>query len=98
TVVGILGIVTLGVGNFLWLLAGRRSVGGRRDDLLTVLEGSDALPLASRDPSPAVDDVVAVAGTARFHRAGCLLVDGKAARAVPQERRGDLRPCEMCRP
>jgi hypothetical protein len=98
--VAILGIVVIGAGNFLWLLAGRRAVGARRRTLLEGLEALDADVLASgtdttRDDAPIY---LTIAGSTRYHLPSCLLVRGKAASSVDPKKRRGAKPCEMCRP
>jgi hypothetical protein len=95
TVAGIVGIIVLGMGNAFWLLAGRRAVGARRARVLDMLESLGAGRPVGAAPSAAF---VAVAGSNRYHVESCLLVRGKAVRAVRPSARGRRRPCEMCRP
>jgi hypothetical protein len=87
-------------GSIAWLAAGRRAVRARRLTVIGVFDQRGFLRSAGARREPATDDVVAVSGTTRYHRADCVLVRGKVA--GPVARRGDaadgLRPCEMCRP
>lgn len=88
-VTAVVGVLILGAGNALWLLAGRRAVGVRRSRLVQVLEahpdGADIL--AEVDPT-----LVTVPGTARRHRVTCMLVHGKRTVAASDQ----LDPCEIC--
>jgi len=85
----VVGVLILGMGNALWLLAGRRAVGSRRAQLLDRLE---AVPAEAEVDASSDATLVAVPGTARRHRATCPLVRGKRTVAGGE----DLRPCEMC--
>lgn len=98
-VVAILGIVVLGIGSFLWLLAGRRALGTRRAVVMDAL--ATRLAAATGEEATTVDEpLVAVAGTVRYHRPDCQLVTGKDIRAatLAAHRRVRRRPCEMCEP
>jgi hypothetical protein len=98
-VVAIAGIVVIGAGNFLWLLAGRRAVGARRRTLLERLEALDADVLSpTRDVVGPSSTYVAVAGSARYHLPSCLLVRGKAVSPIDPKKRRGAKPCEMCLP
>lgn len=101
-VVGIIAVVVIGVGNFFWLLAGRRAVGVRRGVLLDALDVAVPSGSAALRPGVAVSGrtaaFVAIAGSTRYHVASCLLVRGKPAAALDAEGTRDLVPCEMCRP
>ena len=99
-VVAILGIIVIGAGNFLWLLAGRRAVGVRRRRLLEGLEALDAgaLVAGAEGASADVPMYVTVPGSARYHLPSCLLVRGKSASPVEGKKRRAAKPCEMCRP
>ena len=89
------GLLLGGFGATSFLLAGFRRV---YLDVGGLLEAgrTPAAPAAFSAGAP----LVSVAGTTRFHRASCLLVDGKAA--VPGSREEHLQAgrtsCEMCRP
>lgn len=103
TVVAILGVVALGVGNFFWLLAGRRAVGSRLADVLVALElhadRADAgRAVAGLDAAVAADVTVVLEGATRYHRPSCLLVQGKSMAPATEQQRDDQRRCEMCRP
>lgn len=100
-VVGVVAVVVIGVGNFFWLLAGRRAVGVRRNVLLEALDA--ALPQSTSAASiPGVvvagraASHVTIAGSPRYHVPSCLLVRGKATNSVDGAARHDLTPCEMC--
>ncbi|MHB8467173.1 MAG: hypothetical protein ACYDH6_05615 [Acidimicrobiales bacterium] len=92
-VVGIVAIVVIGVGNFFWLLAGRRAVGARQASVLGAI--ADA-PRAVRPATPGAS-LVAVDGSTRSHLPSCLLVRAKAVTAIDHPD-PSLRPCEMCQP
>lgn len=104
TIVSILGVVALGVGNFFWLLAGRRAVGVRRAEVLEEVGAHLGLDVAPDSGAPddtvvtAATAYVVVPGTDRFHLAECLLVAGKAVTSPAELDMGSFRPCEMCRP
>jgi hypothetical protein len=77
---------------------------GRRMDRLDEVERKiDRLYqlLTEEAPSPAVDDLVALAGGRSYHRPGCRLVEGKAG-AEPIDVAGvaerGLAPCRLCDP
>lgn len=97
--VGIAAIVLMATGNLFWLLSGRRAVRMRKQELLERLDVVlEAFEGASALPAPA-DTRVVVPGSPRYHRADCLLAQGKAVRAMPANGRGKkLEPCEMCDP
>lgn len=102
-VVGIVAVVVIGVGNFFWLLAGRRAVGVRRGVLLDALDAATpSSASAALRPGVAVSGrtaaLVTIAGSTRYHLPSCLLVRGKSAAAVDADGARDLVPCEMCRP
>jgi hypothetical protein len=100
-VVGIVAVIGIGIGNFFWLLAGRRAVGGRRRALVDAL---DAATLQRSSPSHTGNGSatakapahVTVAGTSRYHRPSCHLVRGKPATPVRDVK--NLTACEMCQP
>ena len=97
----LLGLALVGLGSALLVV----QVLGRQARLLRrLLEESRVAagpgPAPGSGP-PSGDGVVLVArGAKRFHRPGCLLVEGKEARRLKPAtaaRRG-LRPCEVCDP
>jgi hypothetical protein len=101
----IVGFLAAAVGNGIWLLAGRRTVGRRMQSLLDL----DALgePVGSLAPvsmaqARPVDPTVFVAPSAgtRFHRADCMLVRSKDVRVAGRDehRRNGLVACEICQP
>lgn len=82
-----------------WVSAGHRAVLARRVEVVALLE--DRIRLGSDTGATSDGSVlVSVAGTARFHRADCLLVRGKDVEMFPAEFRRLRRriPCEMCCP
>jgi hypothetical protein len=93
---GVLATVVLVVGFFSWVWSGRRAVRGRRRALFDELLATE-LP-ADSTAELATADLVAIAGSKRYHRADCLLVAGKPVRRVAATRRATRRPCEMCEP
>jgi len=97
--VGIVGLVVLGTGNGVWLLAGRRAVGQRRRLLVADVD-VDSLPrpgvaVTAEHPLP-----VAATGMRRFHRPECPLALGKpVVAATPDEHlEAGRAPCGICRP
>ena len=112
--VGIAGLVILGVGSLLWLLAGRQAVAARRS--LVLREVVAHLPMGRLDvvsaghippvpgqggtPSLRAGLPAAVPGTARYHRQSCVFVLGKEAPALAaQEHEAAGRvACEVCAP
>lgn len=101
--VAIAAVIGIGLGNFFWLLAGRRAVALRQAELVERLEAAFGSAVAASGPDPAEEPtaatLVVVPGTRRFHRSACLLVQGKAgAGPAGNGPPSDLRPCEMCLP
>ena len=78
-----------------WLLAGMRAVRGLRDssvrEVRALLTRRSAVAVA-----PAVATLVTAPGMTRVHDAGCLMVRGKAVRAV--RGRSALARCQICLP
>lgn len=97
--VGAAGLLIVGAGNCLWLLAGRRAVGERRRLLLDRYEavGGELEPPHTNGSGP---KPVTVTGMRHYHRPGCQLVEGKAtsAASVAAHRRARRHPCGMCNP
>ena len=100
-VLGIVGLIVTGIGNFFWLLAGRRTVALRRAQVLATMESDDG-PLAAASERVAAaaepSTLVAVKGSRRYHRPACLVVNGKAVHRVSDAEVARLQPCEMCGP
>lgn len=95
--VGVVALAVIGAGNLLWVVSGRRAVRVRRDELVSGIEALGVVAAARlADSGDEVVRRVAVAGTDRYHREGCLLVRDK--RVKPVRSTGRLRPCEMCDP
>lgn len=94
-------VVAVGVvasGGLSWIGKGRRAVRRRHRELMDLVEPRTAVlkPVAAG----AATDVVALAGSSRFHRADCLLVRGKDVLVLSSsadQRRRHI-PCEMCQP
>jgi hypothetical protein len=95
---GVGGLLVLGTGNCIWLLAGRRALGERCGWLLGHL---GQLPVgASVQDNGAAPEVVSAPGMAHYHRPDCQLVIGKRAtpESAAERRRHGRRPCGMCCP
>jgi hypothetical protein len=87
------------VGNFFWLLGGRRTVGDRWSQVMASLESDGGIVSRSNGRASTDRDqlrFVTVEGSRRYHVPTCLLVQGKSVQPVREA--ADLRPCEMCRP
>ena len=82
-------------GCYAWVSAGRRAVRERRAALIGALELALPAPSVVLVDTEAGDGLVTVAGTQRYHRAGCLLVRGKVVEPASAHGR---TACEMCRP
>jgi hypothetical protein len=64
-------------------------------------EPSEAEPPEAEPPATApAGDVWVVSGRSRYHAAGCLIIEGKDAKAVPadQAREDGLMACSLCEP
>lgn len=87
-------------GSFAWVAAGRRAVRLRREKVLGQLERHGLLGRVWAVSDAEADGLVAVAGTTRYHRPDCLLVQGKDVEPVTADGRASAGrvPCEMCRP
>lgn len=101
TVVGELAVVAIALGSVVWVASGRRAVRHRRNELVSRLDElvTRAHPEDIAKPT-AGDGFVFLAGSGRYHREGCQLVQGKPAQplALGPSARNGLRPCEMCEP
>jgi hypothetical protein len=97
-VVSLVGLGVAGTTNGLWLLRGQRAVTGARTEMAVVLatrRDAAKAPVATNGHG-----LVTVPTTARYHRAGCALVSGRAveeAGRTAHEAAG-RRPCEACCP
>ena len=96
------GVLVAGVGNGLWLLAGRRALGERRRRLTAAIAGDDA-PAATASVTLEVvrnDRLVAGPRMTRYHREDCILVGDKSVRAAGREahERAGREPCGVCAP
>jgi hypothetical protein len=101
-VIGIAGIIVIGIGNFLWLLSGRRAVARRRSNVVDTLEGravagGPAGLTGAAGPRPETL-LLAVEGSTRYHAPACLLVRDKAVERGSRDshEHAGRRPCEMC--
>jgi hypothetical protein len=105
--VGVLGVVVSGTGNVVWLLSAWRAVGERHAALALRIQVNDHdLEAEATDQAPPIiaptRDRVVVAGpkVTRYHRANCILVQGKRVGAAESEahQAAGLEPCGVCRP
>lgn len=95
--VGVVAVVIGGLGNFTWLVQGRRALALRRRELLA------SLPVAA-SPAPPVayptsgEVRVAVPGATLHHRPDCPAVAGKRTqeRSVAAHEKAGRRPCGLC--
>lgn len=104
--VAVLGFVGAGVADGLWLMAGRRAVGIRLNELLRTYPPILDVPGQREADSPSVaraavmpsDSLVTAASMTRYHRTDCLLVRDKELSTLHREtaESGGLRPCEIC--
>jgi hypothetical protein len=101
----IVGFLAAGVGNGIWLLSGRRTIGRRMQTLLdldALGENVGSVPPVSTARVRPVDPMVFVAPDAatRFHRADCMLVRSKQVHegGRDEHRRNGLVACEICQP
>jgi hypothetical protein len=80
-----------------WLLAGRRSVSRRRQEVLSGW-ANPALPTLRRDPPPEGPFLV-VEDATWWHRPGCQLLRDRPVQALPAANPPDgLEPCPVCEP
>lgn len=93
--IAVVGVVAAGMGNLVLLLDAQRQVALRRSHLVGQLERGLMAAAAVKPRDPLVR--VRVAGSGRYHRPSCLLVQGKRTRRVSGTRTS-LAPCEMCQP
>lgn len=90
------GAVISAIGNALWLLRGRRAVGDRRRQLISIGPASIDMPApGSPDVTTPLGMPVRVEGMHRIHRADCTLVHGKPVVPAPLE---EGTPCGVCMP
>lgn len=89
----VLGAAVVTAGAFAWVRSGRRMVARRIQRLL------GAAPIDARTAAPAAD-LVAGPTAKWFHRADCLLVDGRGWPAFPRHTHeaAGRRPCPACAP
>jgi hypothetical protein len=100
---GVVGVIVLGAGTALWILAGRRAAGRLRRTIIASPELARRLaaPSERTDRKAAgVDAPVAVKGLTRYHRPECPLVaDRPVVAASPRAHgRQGRRPCGVCLP
>ena len=95
--IGVVAVVLGGLGNFTWLVQGRRALALRRRELLA------SIPVAALASPPIAyptsDEVrVAVPGATLHHRPDCPAVVGKKTqeRTVAQHEKAGRRPCGLC--
>jgi hypothetical protein len=93
--VGLVGLAVCGVGNALWLLQGRRSVGTAR---VLVLPDRGDRPTVQADADPTVRPdhrvVLKAKSATLYHRPGCPLLVGKPTSATAA--REGRAPCQVC--
>ena len=98
-VVTLVGLGVSGATNGIWLLRGQRAVTGARTEMAVALTARRAgsAPVASNGHGLVT---VAAASTARYHRAGCALVSGRAVEEAGRSTHeaAGRRPCEACCP
>ena len=95
--VGVVAVVLGGLGNFTWLVQGRRALALRRRELLASIPVS-ALPTPPA-AYPTSDEVrVAVPGAKLHHRPDCPAVAGKRTqrRSVAAHEKAGRRACGLC--
>lgn len=97
--ISLTGLVIAGVSNGWWLLVGLRSVGGRASVSVPPVVGRASLAKRS-EPRSRQDRLVSAAGMTRYHRAGCVLVQGReiAEKTASKHQAAGLRPCGVCEP
>lgn len=105
---GLLGLALVTLGGRAFLIEDLRRDSGRLNRLERQVAELHAVLLSRPDaPDPAAAagrgrraDLVALPGAKLVHRAGCALVDGKAAEALTAAaaRRRGLDPCPVCEP
>ena len=93
------GLIVLGAGNGLWLMAGRRAIATRRRHLLDAWAHVEVATLEVH-PNGSEPQPVWATGMTHYHRPTCQLVEGKGASAasVATHHRAGRQPCGMCRP
>ena len=97
-VVSLVGLGVSGATNGIWLLRGQRAVTDARTGMAVALTARRKLAAA-----PAATNghgLVTVPATARYHRAGCALVSGRAIEEAGRSAHeaAGRRPCEACCP
>ena len=100
--VGVVALLVAATGDALYLLNGRRAVQRGRRALalrMAALAGDDTAA-GGVSPDFAAGLVVTTPKMSRYHRAGCLLVQGKpvAWGSVAENVRAGRRPCGVCTP
>ena len=105
-VVAMAALLVASAANISWLLAGRRSVGVRRQALLgqppagTGSRSTGANSGAGGSAHSTSTVLVAQDGLRRFHRADCPLAAGRGwpAASMPEHQAAGRLPCGVCRP
>lgn len=96
--IGVAGSVVAGLGNCVWLLRGRRAVGERRADLVSLGPAASSVTPIRTSVSDTLTmplGVVRAEGMRKVHRPDCPLVVGK--RLEPANP-GDGDSCGVCAP
>ena len=97
-VVTLVGLGVSGATNGIWLLRGARAVTGARTGMAVALAARhDA---AHAPVSTNGHGLLTVPATARYHRAGCALVSGRAVEEAGRtvHEAAGRQPCEACCP
>jgi hypothetical protein len=81
-----------------WLLAGMRTLRQRREGAVHRAREVLARRTGTADSPATAGALVTAKGMTHYHRASCLMVRGKAVRAVRGTRLAALTACPVCRP
>lgn len=81
-----------------WLLAGMRSVRECREGAVRGAREVVARRAGTADSPVTAGALVTAKGMTHYHQASCLMVRGKAVRAVRGTRLAALTACPVCRP
>lgn len=98
--VGVTLLVVAGCSHASMVLQGRRAVGARRARLVTDSVAAIAALAADRSSEDTTSMLLAARGLGRFHRPGCLMLDGRNAVAASETRHraAGRTPCGLCGP
>ena len=99
--VGVVALLLAATGDALYLLNGRRRVRTRQRALaLRMTARADGLVRTDSVRADSGGMVVTAPRMSRYHRAGCLLVQGKPVTwgSVAENVRAGRRPCGVCTP